>query len=163
MTIIAGFTDGTTWAIGGDSGAFEAEGTYMLTSEPKVWRAGENLIGGSGSFRVIELARKTGLKDPYALRDHLAELNINGEWNLLVVTKRFVYEIDDGLGVLRVKENYCAVGAASSVALGALAVLSADRVTSEYAVKTTLSVCGKHSTLATQPFTVLTSDKKGRR
>ena len=120
MTCIVGFTDGKTYSIGGDAGAYDEGGLYQLSAEPKVWKVGDSLIGGSGSFRVIEVARKSGLSDPYALRNHLHEANVSGEWNLLVVTKKFLYEVDDDLSVIKFKENYASVGAGNSVATGCL-------------------------------------------
>lgn len=155
MTVIAGYTDGKVSAIAGDSGAFEEGGLYQLVGEPKVWRSGDALIGSAGSFRVMEVARKSGLSDPYALRNHLQESNVSQGWTVLVVTKKFLFEIDDEFGVLRLKENYCAIGAGNSVAMGALAVLSQMKSPSVEAVKTAVKTTIKHSNLAMSPITVL--------
>lgn len=155
MTVIAGYTDGKTWSIGGDSGAYE-DHLYSLTAEPKVWKVGDTLIGVSGSFRVMEIARKSGLADPYALRNHLLEAQIGGDWNILVVTRKAIYEISDDFSVLKVKENYGSVGMGNAIAMGALALLAEDKKGSAIAVKSALRVTGKHSTFAVPPFTVLT-------
>jgi hypothetical protein len=156
MTCIVGFTDGKTYSIGGDAGAYDEGGLYQLSAEPKVWKVGDSLIGGSGSFRVIEVARKSGLSDPYALRNHLHEANISGEWNLLVVTKKFLYEVDDDLSVIKFKENYASVGAGNSVATGCLAVLSEQKAISNNAVRVALKTTAKHSNMAMPPFTFIT-------
>lgn len=155
MTVIAGYTDGKTWSIGGDSGAYE-DNLYSLTAEPKVWKVGDALIGVSGSFRVMEIARKSGLSDPHALRNHLSESQVGGEWNVLVVTRKSIYEISDDFSVLKVKENYCSIGIGNAIAMGALALLAESKKDSALAVKAALRVTGKHSTFAVSPFTVLT-------
>ena len=155
MTVIAGYTDGKTWSIGGDSGAFD-DHLYVVAAEPKVWKVGESLIGVAGSFRVMEIARKSGLSDPYALRSHLLEAQIGGDWGILVVTRKAVYEISDDFAVLKVKENYGSVGMGDAVALGALALLSQQKTLSREAVHTAMKIAGKHSTSAVPPFTVLT-------
>ena len=155
MTIIIGYTDGKTYSIGGDSGAFEDGGLFQLSGEPKVWKAGDSLIGGAGSFRIIELARKSGLSDPYALRNHLVEANPGGEWNLLIVTKKAIYEIDDDFSVIKFKENYASIGASNSVATGAIAVLAEQKVEPDTAVRVALKVTVRHSNMAMPPFNVI--------
>ena len=155
MTVIAGYTDGKTIAIAGDSGAFEQSGLYQITLEPKVWQAGESLVGVSGSFHVMEVARKSGLGDPYALRNHLKEANVIGEWSVLAVTKKAIYEIDEEFGVVKFKENYCAIGAGNAVCIGALAILHENKVAPDLAVRLALKVSGKHSNFAMPPFIVL--------
>lgn len=155
MTLIAGYTDGRSWAIGGDSGAFEVSGLYQAVAEPKVWRAGASLIGGAGSFRIIDLAKKSGLANPYDLRDHLKEANVAGEWSLLVVTKKSLFEIDDELGVVRLKDNYSAIGIANSVAIGALSVLSQNKYEAKLAVKKTMETTARHQVNCVPPFHIL--------
>jgi len=155
MTIIIGYTDGKTYAIGGDSGAFEDGGLFQLSGEPKVWKSGDSLIGGSGTFRIIELARKSGLSDPYALRNHLMEANPGGEWSLLVVTKKALYEIDEDFSVIKFKENYASIGAGNSVVTGAIAVLAEQKIEPDTAVRVALKVTVRHSNMAMPPFNVL--------
>ena len=155
MTIIIGYTDGKTYSIGGDTGAFEEGGLYQLSGESKVWKAGDALIGGAGSFRIIELARKSGLSDPYALRNHLVEANPGGEWSLLIVTKKALYEIDDDFSVIKFKENYASIGASNSVATGAIAVLAEQKLASDVAIRVALKITVRHSNMAMPPFNVL--------
>jgi hypothetical protein len=157
MTVIIGYTDGKNYAIGGDSGAFDEGGLYQLTGEPKVWKSGDSLIGGAGSFRIIELARKSGLNDPYALRNHLIESNPGGEWSLLVVTKKALYELCDDFSVVKFKENYAAIGAGNSVATGAIATLAETKVEPDMAVRVALKVTVRHCNMAMAPFTVVKS------
>lgn len=155
MTVVVGFSDGKSWSIGGDSGAFEEGGLYQLCAEPKVWKIGDTLIGGSGSFRTMEIAKKSGLSDPFSLRNHLIESNPGGEWNLLIVTKKNLYEIDDGFNIIHLRDNYGAIGAGNFVAIGALAVASQNKIDSEKAVRLALKVTVMHSTFAVPPFNVL--------
>jgi hypothetical protein len=157
MTVIIGYTDGKNYAIGGDSGAFDEGGLYQLTGEPKVWKSGDSLIGGAGSFRIIELARRSGLNDPYALRNHLIESNPGGEWSLLVVTKKALYELCDDFSVVKFKENYAAIGAGNSVATGAIATLAETKVEPDMAVRVALKVTVRHCNMAMAPFTVVKS------
>jgi len=157
MTVIIGYTDGKNYAIGGDSGAFDEGGLYQLTGEPKVWKSGDSLIGGAGSFRIIELARKSGLNDPYALRNHLIESNPGGEWNLLVVTKKALYELSDDFSVVKFKENYASIGAGNSVGTGAMAILAEQKVEPDVAVRTALKITARHCNMAMAPFTVVKS------
>ena len=155
MTVIIGYTNGKNYAIGGDSGAFDDGGLYQLSGEPKVWKSGDALIGGSGSFRIIELARKSGLNDPYALRNHLVETNPGGEWNLLMVTKKALFEISDDFSVIKFKENYASIGAGNSVATGAIGVLAEQRVEPDVAIRVALKVTVRHCNMAMPPFTVI--------
>ena len=157
MTVIIGCTDGKNYAIGGDSGAFDEGGLYQLTGEPKVWKSGDALIGGAGSFRIIEIARRSGLSDPHALRNHLMELNPGGEWSLLVVTKKALYELCDDFSVVKFKENYAAIGAGNSVATGAIATLAETKVEPDTAVRVALKITARHCNMAMPPFTVVKS------
>lgn len=157
MTVIIGYTDGKNYAIGGDSGAFDEGGLYQLSGEPKVWKSGDALMGGAGSFRIIELARKSGLNDPYALRNHLVEANPGGDWNILVVTKKALYEISDDFSVIKFKENYASIGAGNSVATGAVGILAEQKVAVDTAVKSALKITARHCNMAMPPFNVLKS------
>lgn len=152
MTLVAGFTNGKQFAIGGDSGAYEDNGAFQRSGEPKVWKAGTSLVGGAGSFRALTVAKKSGISDPYALAAHMLEVNVPGEWSLLIVTAAALYEITEDGGVLKLKEKYSAVGAANQVALGSLSVL--DGKPSDV-IRTTLSAASKHHNMCMPPYTVL--------
>lgn len=161
MTVVVGYTDGSQWVIGSDSGAFEDTGLKQVLAEPKCWRAGEYLVGVAGSIRVLNLARKFGLGDPYAVRDHLAEQSIPGEaeWSVLVVGRKGIFEIDEHMGVAHVKEKYSAIGAANQIALGSLATLARLATEPEKAVREALRVSVEHHSLALGPLTVVKGNK----
>jgi len=154
MTVIVGYSDGKQWVIGADSGAFEDSGLRQTLSEPKCWRAGDYLVGVAGSIRVLNLARKFKLGEPYALRDHLSEQNIPGEaeWSVLVVSKNGMFEIDEHMGVAQLKDKYSAVGAANQIAIGALAILAGAHTEPEKAVKLALKATLAHSNLVMAPL-----------
>jgi len=155
VTVIAGFTNGKQFAIGGDSGAFEEESNlYQRALEPKVWRAGNNLLGGAGSFRTITLAKKSGLSDPHELAKYLSEQNISGDWSIMVVSRRAIYELSSDGAVVQFREPYCAIGAGASVALGALSVLAGDP---QRIVSQALSAAGKHTTSCVPPYKIFSS------
>lgn len=127
MTVIAGYTDGKTWAIASDSGLFEdggdeapATGIYFLGSEPKVWKVEQSLIGMAGTSRVDEVARNATTGDPYKLRDLLKNAEVTGGWTLLMVTQKGLYYLSEDFSVIKLKNKYMAIGAASQPALGSL-------------------------------------------
>jgi len=158
VTIIIAAYDKGSAAIAGDSGAFEDEALVMEVVEPKVWRAGESLVGVAGSFRVMEHARKVALGDPEALRNSLVEANLGASnWSVLVVNKRGIWEITDDFSIVHVKDHYCAVGGSNQIAIGAMAVLSGERAHPATAiVRRAMAVTLKHSPLAKGPAKHLT-------
>lgn len=156
MTAIAGYTNGTNFAIAGDSGAFdEAQSLKMTMATPKIWATKNTLQGGAGNARVIELGRSAGIEDPHKLASVLLEANIAGEWSVMVVTREGIYEIGDDGSVFKFKERYCAIGAGGPIALGALAVLTTLDTPPAAAVKNALTVTARHSTLCSTPISVL--------
>jgi hypothetical protein len=154
MTVVVGFYTPTHYGIAADSGAFEDTGLKIQSAEAKCWKAGNALVGGSGSFRAIEVARKSGLADPYALRDRLAEANVGGEWAILVVHPKQIWEIDDSFSVIKVKQNYSAVGAGDAVAIGALAI-AVEFVEPYRVLHHVMKVAGLHSQYVAPPFTTI--------
>jgi ATP-dependent protease HslVU (ClpYQ) peptidase subunit len=156
MTIIAAKRDGRIAAIGGDSGAFGGEDIKMVSSDEKVWQVNNTLIGSAGNYRVIELAKKANLSDPYALRDNLLQHkdSLDGEWSILVVTARTIYEISEDFSVIKIKDNYNAIGSNGPMAIGALASVNNNPKDD---VKLALQIVCKHSIYALEPTLVLTT------
>lgn len=159
MTVICVSITSKHVAIGGDSGAFDEVGTLkMASSTPKVFRIGNWLIGGAGSFRVINLAAKSTDGSPEGLRDFLhKELSGSdaGSWSILAVSAAGIYEIAEDFSVIGFKEPYAAIGAGSEIATGALAALSSlEGWDARQIVNDALSVAAKHSTMCTAPFKV---------
>ena len=154
MTIIAAKRDGKTCAIGGDSGAFDDD-TVFISTTPKVWRVNNTLLGACGNFRVIELAKKSGIDDPIALRNYLAEVNhLPDAWSILVVTARSISEIGSDFSVVTFRETYCAIGSGGSISMG---VLAASLSTPKIAVQLALKVTERHSITCRPPFAILTT------
>lgn len=154
MTIIAAKRDGKTCAIGGDSGGFEGD-LVVVSTEPKVWKVGNTLLGACGTWRVIELAKRSSLADPFKLRDYLAEQqNLSEDWSVLVVTAKVIHEIADDFSVSTYRDQYSAIGSGNSVAFGALASSISDP---KIAVQQALKAVERHSITCRGPFTVLTT------
>jgi hypothetical protein len=151
MTIIVGVCTPKGWGIGADSGAFEDTGLVQPVGEPKCWKVHNSYVGASGSFRAMEVARMSGISEPYALRDRLAEAQVQGEWNVLVVTPKGVFEIDDSFSVLRVRQEYSAIGAANTVAIGALAIAN-KHLSGNELLDAVLKATAMHSVYARPPF-----------
>ena len=155
MTIISAKRDGKTCAIGGDSGGFEGD-LVVVSTEPKVWKVGNTLLGACGTWRIIELAKRSGLSDPYKLRDYLAEQpHLAEDWSVLVVTSKSIHEIADDFSVSTYRDQYSAIGSGNSVAFGSLAI-AFDKDPKE-AVRLALKAVEKHSITCRAPFTILTT------
>ena len=56
MTAIVGYTDGATMVVGADSLSTSGCEAIVLP-DPKVWRAGDVLMGAAGSLRALQVAR----------------------------------------------------------------------------------------------------------
>jgi len=153
MTIIAAKRDGKCCAVGGDSGGFDGD-LVVLGTEPKVWKIGSTLFGGCGTWRSIEVAKKSGITDPFKLRDYMAEQqHLPDEWSVLVVTPKSIHEIAEDFSVVTYRDSYCAIGSGSSVAYGALVHSVSDPKT---AVQQALKATERHSITCRAPFVVLT-------
>jgi ATP-dependent protease HslVU (ClpYQ) peptidase subunit len=159
MTVICASITAKHVALGGDSGAFDDVGTLkMAASTPKVFRIGNHLIGGAGSFRVLNLVAKATDGDPESLRDFLQkELQGSdpGSWSVLVASAAGIYEIADDFSIITFRDSYAAIGAGAEIATGALASLSSlEGWDARQIVNDALAVTAKHSTMCTAPFKV---------
>jgi len=161
MTVIVGWFDKKSAWIGGDSGAF-SDDTVTIASDPKVWQAEDSLVGIAGSFRQGEIAKECGLGDPYALRDHLAQVwegrnNTPGDWGaeLLVVNTSGIYYITDDFAVVKSKENYGSVGGGEAIAMGALFALEGTTITPKERLAIALKSSAQHGTMARPPFKII--------
>lgn len=124
MTCIAGFTDGKTHAIAGDSGLFEDGDTniWWPTRKPKVWRINGTLLGACGG-NATKVAEESGLSDPRDLAAFLRERNISEDdpdWDVILVTRSGVTLVSDDYSVCPLKRKYHAIGGAAGPAWGAL-------------------------------------------
>jgi ATP-dependent protease HslVU (ClpYQ) peptidase subunit len=161
MTIVVGWLDGKNAWIGGDSGAF-GESTVTITAETKVWKAENSLIGLAGSFRQAEIAKESGIGDPYALRDHLLTTwenrnNVPEDWGaeFLIVTQNEIFYITDDFAVVRSKEKYGAVGMGDGTALGALYAMQGVTMQPKDRISTALKASAMHGNYARPPFKII--------
>ena len=154
MTVIAGFTNGQSYAIGADSGAFEdGSHLYLTARTPKAWVVGETLIGGAGSFRAVHLAQSSGLDDPHRLLNLLLEQTGLSGWSLLIVTRKAVTEVSDEGGVVAFRSHYAAIGAGASLAIGYMA--GADKSAPPVqTVKKAMEIAGTHSVYCVPPYLI---------
>jgi hypothetical protein len=168
MTVIAGYTNGNTWAIAADSGLFEEggddapdTGIYFLGLDSKVWRVEKSLMGMSGTSRVDEIARNAGTGDPYKLRDILKAAEVTGEWTLLVVTQKGLYYLAEDFSVIKLKNKYFAIGVACQPALGSLSTSHLLNIPVVKAVKLAVKAAIDNSIYAVAPITSkVLEDKK---
>jgi hypothetical protein len=155
MTLIVGVITKTGYAIGGDSGAFEDGGdVYSIARNAKVWAKGDVLIGGAGSFRSIEVAKSYNETEPNQIMAHMLKAELQDDWSLLMVTRKRVYEISPH-GVIELSDPYGAIGGASSIGLGALAVLSKLEIQPRHIVSEALEAGYSHSMKCAKPFKII--------
>jgi len=158
MTVIAAIKTPTGVAIGGDSGAFEETGSLkMHSSDPKVFRFGPWLVGGAGSFKVLNLIAKATLGEPYALAAYLQKEMTGdpGEWSVLCVSGQGVYEISSDYSVVAYREPYASVGISAELVTGSLAILSAlEGWTAKDIITSAMQVAVKHSTGCEAPIKI---------
>ena len=159
MTCIAGYTNGKTWAIAADSGLFEEggddapdTGIYFRGINSKVWRVEKSLMGIAGTSRIEEVARNAGTGDPYKLRDILKVAEVTGSWTLLVVTQKVLYYIGEDFSVVKLKNQYFAIGAACQPALGSLSTSHLLGIPVDKAVKLAVRASIDNSIYAVAPI-----------
>ena len=172
MTVIAGYTDGNTWAIAADSGLFESnsDGTsytdlWWPTSTPKVWRVGDSLLGFSGVGAADDIAIASKLGDPYKLADYLREFKEKGadpekDWDIMVVTQRTVFMVWQDFSVSKMKRHYHSSGGAAAPALGALASGKAFKAPPLQVVRVAAQAAIDHHTGARAPVVSIGLPKK---
>jgi len=158
MTVIAAIKTSTGVAIGGDSGAFEETGSLkMHSSDPKVFKFGLWLVGGAGSFKVLNLIAKSTNGEPYALAAYLQKEMTGdpGDWSVLCASGAGIYEISSDYSVVRYNEPYASVGIAAELVTGSLASLSALKGwTPKDIITRAMQVAVKHSTGCEAPIKI---------
>lgn len=180
MTVIAGLADDqrTVW-IGADSAGTQENGRLTLRSDPKAFMIGPLLIGGTTSFRMLQLLRfhlvvpeyiPSRDDDPYrfmvtkvvdAVRDCLKtggfaarrdEQEEGGSF--LVGFAGHLYCIEDDYQVREAAEGYDAIGAGAELALGSLHTTSSlqNCFTPAERVSLALQAAQAHSAFVREPF-----------
>lgn len=156
MTVIAGYTDGKTCAIAADSGAF-ADSYAVVSKTPKVWQAGDSLIGVAGSFRVMEIVRESNLYDARSIRDLImsSQIKDDDEWEIMVVQVKGLWYIGSDHSIGQYRNNYMAIGSGAPYAIGALWLASKSLETPRFAVEQAAKAAIEHHTHASLPVKVL--------
>jgi len=160
VTCLAAWKDKKQVWMAGDSGAFD-DSTVIISAEPKVWATESSLVGVSGSFRIMDILRKSAVSDPYKIRDYLmARANDAGfpadDWAVLVANKTAIYEIGSDFAVVKSRELYGATGAGAQAALAALYALERSKeLTGKERVETAVNAAVTHTTNARPPVVVI--------
>lgn len=179
MTCIVGLVDnGTVW-MGGDS-AGVAGMDLVVRKDPKVFRVGRAVIGGTSSFRMLQLLQfaeteenpcyATPLVDPYefAVRKFvpwMRKLFLDGGFSrkynnvetggvFLIGYFGRLFRIDDDFQVGEAACGFDACGCGENLARGSLAT-GELLGSAEYRVEKALQVAEKFSAGVRGPFTIL--------
>jgi ATP-dependent protease HslVU (ClpYQ) peptidase subunit len=160
MTVIVGWHSNKEAWIAGDSGAFGGDDNSVFTTETKVWKAEDSLIGAAGDFRIAEIAYESQIGEPYRLRDHLEQWAKNSmvgenDTEFLVVSTSGIYIIDSCFAVIRCKEPYGAIGGANSAVLTAMCVLQGVAMNGKQKLTAILKAVSAHTNVTKPPFKII--------
>jgi ATP-dependent protease HslVU (ClpYQ) peptidase subunit len=170
MTIIAGACRGGRVWLGGDASASDGA-TMIRSTDPKVWRSGGVLLGGSGEFRTIDAARRidcpalpTEQWVRYGFTSELAKMyrELDGCFDssqrpeegslLLGALGRLWLVVHPRLAVVALGQ-YAAEGSGSDFALGAMH--ARPRASPRTQVLAALHAAAEHATTCAGPFTLV--------
>ena len=176
MTCIVGFIEGKTAYIGGDT--FGSDGrTGCEVFRSKVFKVGNFVIGGTSSFRMLDLLEFSfEPRNPYpdddmdkymrtifvnAVRGCLSsggfktvENNVESGGNFLVAYKDNLWEIQNDFSVLN-RRPYSAVGSGEQVAIGSLYTTEKMKLTPKQKITFALEAACKHVVSVRGPYTIL--------
>lgn len=148
MTVIAAIVKGKDVYIGGDTAGTHLDSWLQQTGlEPKVWRNGEVVFGGCGSFRIMQLLRHKMILPAVpddtdeleylvgdfvdAMRNALMEGGALTVWDetsteemdesgYIVALRGRIFEVYSDFGVGEFQDGFCAIGCGRQFALGSL-------------------------------------------
>lgn len=180
MTCIVGYIDkeNNNVVIGGDSAG--SNGSYIVArKDTKIFRNGDFIIGGTSSFRMIQLLRfqliLPLIKKPiyeYMCTDFITAVRqcfsnngfmqktANGDdigGQFLVGYKNMLFNIDDDFQVGENMLPFNACGCGADFALGALYALKDRKISIEDKVLKSLEAAGLYSCGVCGPFNILTT------
>lgn len=163
VTVIAAYWTKNSWAIGADSGAYDVDSDLLQRSTlSKVWSYNDVMFGAAGTQKAINVGYQLSLTDPFAVANAMVDAGIQGEWDMLMVRRDGVWEINSDGSVFHFSEPYSAIGAGQAIALGALAMYhdmtTNQSVTAESAraaVTYSLSAASKHTASCVPPHKVI--------
>lgn len=180
MTCIIGLLNkqNNTVVVGGDSaGSYESH--VLLRKDVKVFRNGEFIIGGAGSFRMIQLLRykfkppKVPSGDMYkymctsfidAVKKCFSENGFMKKTTggtdkggvFIVAYRDKLYQIESDFQVAELTMDYTAIGIGEKFALGALyALYPNDKLTKIELVTAALECAANFSGAVSGPFEIL--------
>lgn len=180
LTAILAYADGRDVWIGGDSLSMDGW-SKVVTSERKVWRKGDMLIGGSGVLSVVQKLKRTVMMprqaddeetldfltgpvvDAFRYALKVADMSMfNEECNtaLLIGYRGAVYHVTPSFGITPVAGGIVGMGAGSDLAVGAFeALLTSDCdgspswSISPHIIEA-LRIAAKHNATVSEPFYV---------
>lgn len=180
MTCIVGITEGKKVWVGGDTAGTHLDNWLQQTGlESKVWKEGEVVIGGCGSFRIMQLLRykmvMPAVPDDIdvteylvgdfadAMRTCLMEGGALSVWDedsteemadsgYLVAVRGRIFEIYSDFGVGEFEDGFAAIGCGKQFALGSL--YSTHDIKAKERVQLSLEAAEHFSAGVRGPFTV---------
>lgn len=179
MTAIAGYTDGKTVFIGGDS-AGTAGYSLQTRTDCKVFKNGEMVMGFTSSFRMgqilqyhLSIPKRLEGQEDYeymvkqfiptvkaALKEHGYESSKNGNESggtFLVGYRGKLYCVENDYQVGSVYKNYHACGCGTDLILGALFALEQSGKEIPEQIKLALAAASEFSSAVKPPFTIMES------
>lgn len=176
MTCVVGMVRGGGVWLAADSGGYGADSEIFRYSTPKVWRWGDILFGGAGSWRAMQVLQQYlcdesvfELRSQYKDAEsflvqaiipqismlftiHFSDPSVN-DWTLLLGFEGSLYLVESDYLCIPIMDGYCAIGSAEREATGALAVLSSNkRAPPGELLRRALEAVEKHSGVCTPPF-----------
>lgn len=177
MTTIVGLVEDGKVYIGGDSAI--SHGTHVrVMSNSKVYKRGEVVFGGAGSWRAIQIVAHEMQIPPVIEGQSPREYVMHGvvdclrealKWNghthkdrkpedfagqVLVGFRGHLFEIDPEFAVVEYPEKYVAIGSGSKYALGSLASTQGSSLTPEERVLLALDISARFDAFVKPPFEV---------
>lgn len=179
MTCVVALIEGDKVYMGADSLAVDDSWQRSERADEKMFRIGDWLIGGTTSFRMLDLLRykfQPPVLDPKekdlrrymctsfvdAIRECLGtggfrkkENEVEKGGTFLVARQNRLFTIYSDFQVAQDELPYAAVGCAQKVALGSL--YSTEEYDAEYRILTALEAAAQFSAGVGQPFRILTT------
>jgi ATP-dependent protease HslVU (ClpYQ) peptidase subunit len=181
MTCIVGLCrDDQIW-LAGDSGGFETDsGSIALSRTVKVWRWGQIVFGGAGSYRAIQIIQHwladKGVSAQFAVHDGSAEnfmvtsllpamkglLEEHGFGEVendhasmdavfLIGAKGQLFEFQSDYSMISIEAPFHAIGSGRDVAIGALDILNKSKKAPDNLLKEALITAEKYNAFVRRP------------
>jgi ATP-dependent protease HslVU (ClpYQ) peptidase subunit len=152
--IVAIFDRGQVF-FGADS-AVTAGQDRRLTREPKIWKAGNALMGAAGCGEWCRSLRRLKWPDDVTLEwlaDQLPKLKIKGNGELLIGLSSGLYELDGGFDPFPHADPFAAIGSGSQPAIGSL--YASRRMPPKRRLTTALEAAKRYTSFVMPPYRYL--------